>query len=68
MAGYWPGSFIAVVLTSTSSWYIKMQKRTWAISSHLDFTLDQKHICIVVLLERHNVLVLICQNKPVKRL
>ena len=26
MAGYWPCSFIAILLTATSSWYIKMQK------------------------------------------
>ena len=38
MAGYWPHSFFAFLWTSTLSWSIKTQKRTWPISSHLDRT------------------------------
>ena len=41
MAGYWPRSFFASLLTSTSSRSINTQKRTWPKSSHLDLTLGQ---------------------------
>ena len=41
MAGYWPRSFFAFLWTSTSSRFIKTQKRTWPISSDLDLTLGQ---------------------------
>ena len=41
MAGYWPRFFFAWLWTLTSSQSINTQKRTWPISSHLDFTLGQ---------------------------
>ena len=36
MAGYWPGSFLASLWTTTPSRSINTQKRTWPISSHFD--------------------------------
>ena len=41
IAGYWPRNFCVLMEPSTSSRSIKTQKRTWPISSHLDFTLGQ---------------------------
>ena len=41
MVGYWPRTFFAFSLTSTSSRSIKTQKRTWPTSGHLDLPLGQ---------------------------
>ena len=38
MAGYWPRSFFARLWTSTSSRPMTRKKRTWPISSYLDWS------------------------------